>query len=166
MPCSARLRGGLRLKAGFNSPVGSHPKRRSVSRLERPLDPLADAYDQTTAVDANMGLSHPVVRSHRHHDIAAAGAGSRRVCACSRQASRSRRMSSSIAFKSVNRSSARVRRVTQLGHRLDRSRERVDPRRLGAVRTAVFRTAREEPARDCASEYCLAAPCQPRCFPE
>jgi hypothetical protein len=62
MPCSARLRGGLRLKAGFNSPVGSHPKRRSGSRLERPLDPLADAYDQTTAVDANMGPSHPRAR--------------------------------------------------------------------------------------------------------
>ena len=54
---------------------------------------------------------HPVVRSHRHHDIVAAGAGKRRVCACSRQASRSRRMSSSIAFNSVKRSSARARRV-------------------------------------------------------
>jgi hypothetical protein len=59
---------------------------------------------------------HPVVRSHRHHDMGSAGAGSRRVCACSRQASRSRRMSSSIAFNSVNRSSAMARRSPGAGN--------------------------------------------------
>jgi len=32
--------------------------------------------------------------------------------------------------------------------------------------TAVFLTAREEATRDCASEYRLAAPCQPRCLPQ
>jgi hypothetical protein len=52
----------------------------------------------------------------------------------------------------------------QLGHRLDRGRKRVDPRQFGLVLViaAIFRTAREEPTRDCASEYCLAAPCEPR----
>src|SRR5262245_37120727 len=135
--------GSLRLKAGCNSPVGSHPKRRPVSRLERALDPLADAYGQTTAVVVNMGLSHPVVRSHRHHDIADAGAGSRRVCACSRQASRSRRMSSSIAFNSLNRSSARARRVS------DRTTERLRHEAMaknGIVSIALdFRSGNEDP---------------------
>jgi hypothetical protein len=104
---------------------------------------------------------HPVVRSHRHHDIGAAGPGSRRVCACSRQASRSRRMSSSSALNSDKRSSARA-------NRLDRSRERIDTRHLGAVtvRTVLFLTAREEPTRDCASEYRPAVPCEPCCLPQ
>src|SRR5215813_5156863 len=52
----------------------------------------------------------------------------------------------------------------QIGPGLDRSGERVDTRRLGAVHVlaVVFLTAREEATRDCASEYRLAAPCQPR----
>jgi hypothetical protein len=34
------------------------------------------------------------------------------------------------------------------------------------VRTGVFLTAGEEPTRDCASEYRLAAPCLPPCLPQ
>src|SRR5262249_10632922 len=56
----------------------------------------------------------------------------------------------------------------QLGHGLDRSRERVHTRRLGAVHvmTAVFLATREEQTRDRASEYRLAASRQPRCLPQ
>src|SRR5262249_58794809 len=55
----------------------------------------------------------------------------------------------------------------QLCRRLDRGRELVDALGLCALnaRTAVFLTAREDPTRDCASEYRLAAACQPRCLP-
>src|SRR5262249_12538766 len=55
----------------------------------------------------------------------------------------------------------------QLGRGLDRSGEWVDTRRLGGVHAmiAIFLTARE-PTGDCASEYCLAARCQPRCLPQ
>src|SRR5262249_11831403 len=53
----------------------------------------------------------------------------------------------------------------QLCRRLDRSREWVDTRRFRPLnfRRAVFLTAREDPARDYASEYRLAVFRQARC---
>jgi hypothetical protein len=54
--------------------------------------------------------------------------------------------------------------AVQFCPRLDRSRQWIDS--LGAVNvgTTVSFTASEEPTRDCASEYRLALPCQPRCL--
>jgi hypothetical protein len=77
-----------------------------------PINVIAAPANITTkpALASPIG-AHPVERSHRHNVIEGAGAGNANRSAWSRQASRSMRISSSIAFSSASRCWVRVARA-------------------------------------------------------
>src|ERR1700730_3798241 len=92
--------------AASETHVGCHEDRVTDAPCHKktPINVMAAPASITTKPALASPINaHPVERSQRHNVIEGAGAGNASRCAWSRQASRSVRISSSIAFRSASR---------------------------------------------------------------